>query len=295
MKELTILSGKGGTGKTSITAALASVAKNVVLCDNDVDAADLHLILKPSIVEEHVFHGGWKAVIDADSCSGCGICQDHCRFGAIHSFKNGTFGIDPLACEGCRLCERVCPNEAIHSERSSNNFWYLSNSRFGYFVHAKMGPGEENSGKLVTRVRKKAQEIAGQTGADWIINDGPPGIGCEAIASLSGTSHVLMVIEPTRSGLHDAERLAELIESFEIPASAVINKFDIHTEVSLQIEKFLNSHGIALLARIPFDREVVEAMVNGQSIVEYRPESEISEIIKDVWHSMNEKPVISLH
>ena len=285
MKELTILSGKGGTGKTS-TAALATVAKNSVLCDNDVDAADLHLILHPEIIEEHTFPGGWKAIIDPTTCSGCGICSEYCRFDAIHPWRNGTYIIDPLKCEGCRLCEKVCPEKAIRSEQSQNNSWYVSNTRFGYFVHAKMGPGEENSGKLVTRIRKKAREIAVTSNADWIINDGPPGIGCAAIASLSGTNHVLMVIEPTLSGLHDASRLTELIQSFNIPASAVINKYDIHPQVTEEIVQYLSSRKIRLHGKIPFNEMMVDAMVHGKSIIEYNYESGISSLLAHIWNEL---------
>ncbi len=287
MIEITILSGKGGTGKTSITAALSSIAKNTVFCDNDVDAADLHLILHPKIIEKYVYQGAWVATINADLCENCGICFTHCRFDAIHT-PNSQYEINPLQCEGCRLCERVCPNNAITSKRSENNSWFISDTRFGKMVHALMGPGEENSGKLVTEIRRKAREIATKTQADFIINDGPPGIGCTAISSITGTNRVLLVIEPTKSGLHDIKRLVELVRKFKIHMSAVINKSDINHVVTNDIETYLNNNAISLLAKIPFDESMVYAMVNGKSIIEYAPNSKISKLLKHVWEELKQ-------
>jgi MinD superfamily P-loop ATPase len=286
MKEITILSGKGGTGKTSITAAIASVAQNTVFSDNDVDAADLHLIFHPEIEEKHRFSSGWKAIIDQEKCTQCGLCKDYCRFDAIAYNGNGQLIINPYKCEGCRLCERICPQQAIYSEQNSNNHWYVSSSRFGKFIHAKMGAGEENSGKLVTQVRKKAREIATKTNANYLINDGPPGVGCATISSLSGIDLALIVIEPTKSGLHDAKRLLELSNSFKIKSMALINKCDINREVTNEVEQFLNQENIPLLAKIPFDKEMVEAMIEGKSIVEYNPESNITEKIKTIWQTI---------
>ncbi|MBN1116131.1 MAG: P-loop NTPase [Bacteroidales bacterium] len=286
MKEITVVSGKGGTGKTTVTAALASVAENVIFCDNDVDAADLHLIFQPKIIETHKFSSGCKAFINKDICTNCGLCTEHCRFNAIHYNESRQLEINPFQCEGCRLCERICPAKAIFSRENTNNFWFVSDSRFGDLVHAEMGPGEENSGKLVTQVRKKAKEIAKQKQLNFILNDGPPGVGCAAISSLSGTNVVLMVIEPTKSGLHDAKRLVELIESFGIETFAVINKYDINTEISDLIEDFLSEKKIPLLARIPFDKEMVESMIQGKTIIEYNSDSEISVLIKEIWSKL---------
>lgn len=283
MKEITVLSGKGGTGKTTLTAALATVAKSTVFCDNDVDAADLHLIFHPEIHEQNAFSSGWKATINEEICTQCGICVDYCRFDAIHDNGDGVLRVNALQCEGCRLCERVCPSGAISSKENLNNFWYVSSTRFGTLVHAKMGPGEENSGRLVSQVRKRAKEIANQTNAQYVLNDGPPGIGCAAISSLSGTDQVLLVMEPSKSGLHDAQRLIELIKSFNIKASAVINKYDINLELTDEIEKFLEASAIPLLAKIPFDKQMVEAMIEGKTIVEYRPNSVIAETMQHVW------------
>jgi len=286
MKEITILSGKGGTGKTSITAAIGSIASDVVFCDNDVDAADLHLIMKPAIREEHIYIGAWTASIDQSSCIDCGICTDHCRFDAIHPDSHGKLEINPFKCEGCRLCERLCPVQAISSLQSTNNNWYVSETRFGTLVHAKMGPGEENSGKLVSVVRKRARELAIEGNARYLINDGPPGIGCAAISSLTGTDLVIMVIESTISGLHDARRLYELIHSFSIPTYALINKFDINPTSTAEIEEFLKEKSIPLIGKIPFDKHMVNAMVKGKTIVEYSDQIEASKVITKAWKKL---------
>ena len=283
MKEITILSGKGGAGKTSVAAALASVVQNAVFCDNDVDAADLHLIFNPEIKESYTFESGKKAVINTKDCNNCGLCVDYCRFDAIHPNAAGQLEVNHFQCEGCRLCERVCPSEAITTIENNNNYWYVSGTRFGTLVHAKMGPGEENSGKLVTEVRRKAKEIATSANAEFIINDGPPGIGCSAIASISGTGLVLLVIEPTLSGLHDAARLAELVDSFKMPVYAVINKFDINPEITGQVENYLAEKQIPLVGKLPFDTKMVESMVVGKTIVEFAPNEKISREFEIIW------------
>jgi len=279
MKEITIISGKGGTGKTTITAALASIGNNQVLCDADVDAADLHLILQPKILETHTFEGAWIATIDQDQCASCGICSEYCRFDAIETDESGLRNINPYKCEGCKLCERICPSKAINSEKSTNNSWFVSETRAGIMTHARMGPGEENSGKLVTQVRSKAREISKKTGAQYLLTDGPPGTGCAAIASITGTQAVLLVIETSRSSLHDARRLVELVREFDIPLYAIINKFDIHKETTREIEAFLSAQSIPLLCKIPFDESVVKAMIAGKSITEYDPDSKLSRMI----------------
>lgn len=284
MKEITILSGKGGAGKTTVTAALASLATNAVFCDNDVDAADLHLIFKPEILETHKFSSGSIATINQDACTNCGLCETSCRFDAIHSNSDGYPEVNPFQCEGCRLCERICPAEAITTHENFNNHWFVSETRFGALVHAKMGPGEENSGKLVSRIREKAREIAIKTKADIIINDGPPGIGCSAISSITGTNLVLLVIEPTISGLHDAKRLIELVHSFKIPMLALINKYDINTDSTAEVEEYLKQNEIEIIGRVPFDTQMVDSMVHEQSIVEFSPRSKASEELKQSWN-----------
>ena len=286
MKEITIISGKGGTGKTTITAALASMGTEQVLCDADVDASDLHLILEPKTLETHVFEGAWLASINQHLCASCGICTEYCRFDAIEMDPSGLRRINPYKCEGCRLCERICPSTAISSERSTNNSWYISQTRAGIMTHASMGPGEENSGKLVTRVRTKAREIAKDTGAQIILTDGPPGTGCAAISSITGTDVVLLVIESSRSSLHDAKRLIELVRQFDIPMFAILNKFDIHKKTSLEIESSLAVQSIPLLGKIPFDESVVMAMVAGKSITEFDPDSKISQLIFEVHNRL---------
>jgi MinD superfamily P-loop ATPase len=286
MKEITIISGKGGTGKTTLTAALATTQEKLVLCDGDVGAPDLHLILQPEVLESHVFEGSWLASIDQDLCTQCGICAEYCRFDAIQSRGEGLWSIHPFKCEGCRLCERICPSSAISSERNTKNAWYVSKTRAGTMIHAQMGPGEENSGKLVTQVRQKARELASRSNAGYILTDGPPGTGCATIASVSGADAVLVVMEPTLSSLHDARRVIELVQGFSIQAGAVINKHNIHPELTLQIEEYLKENSIPLLGKIPFDEDVVRAMVRGLSLCEYDPESISSKIIASVWEKL---------
>jgi MinD superfamily P-loop ATPase len=283
MDEITILSGKGGTGKTTLTAAFTSIAENAVFCDNDVDAANLYLILQPEIKEEHSFDSGWVVTINEEKCTNCGICLDYCRFDAIYFNDKENLEINTFQCEGCRLCERICPMEAITSKKNKNNYWYVSDTRFGPFIHAKMCPGEENSGKLVTQVRKKAVEIARNISAKYIINDGPAGIGCPVIASLAGTRKVLMVIEPSLSGLHDAQRLVNLVRMFDIKIYAVINKYNINKKVTQNIEKYLQENTIPVTGKIPFHTDLVKSMIQKKSIVEFNPESEITRIIRNIW------------
>lgn len=288
MQEITVLSGKGGTGKTSITAALASLAKHTVFCDNDVDAADLHLLLQPKIIAQHTYLSAWQAKVNTADCIACGVCMDYCRFGAISPKEDGKALINTFQCEGCRLCEKVCPEQAITSTQSTNNQWYKSETRFGTLIHARMGPGEENSGKLVTKVRQQAMQVAEEQNASHILNDGPPGIGCTAISSVTGTDVALLVIEPTLSGWHDAQRLIKLITNFDVKTYAIINKYDINTAMANEIETKLTKAGIECLEKIPFDKQIVEAMTIGKTIVEYAPQSEVSRQIGRVWNTISQ-------
>jgi len=286
MKEITILSGKGGAGKTSVAAALASLAENSVFCDCDVDAADLHLILTPEIREEHKFDSGSLAVINSELCTNCGLCEENCRFDAIHPNQNDLPEVNPFQCEGCRLCERICPAGAITTVENTNNRWFVSDTRFGPMVHARMGAGEENSGRLVTEIRRKAKEIALNQNAATIISDGPPGIGCPVIASLTGTDLVLMVIEPSVSGLHDAQRMYELVQSFRLPVFAVINKFDINREITQRTENFLAKNKIPLLGKIPFETDLVESMIQAKTITEFAPNNSVSKELETIWQKI---------
>jgi MinD superfamily P-loop ATPase len=286
MKEIAVLSGKGGTGKTTVTAALAAAGTNMVLCDGDVDAADLHLVLHPKIRESHLFEGSWIAKINPDICTQCGICSEYCRFDAIVMNGADVWKVNPFKCEGCRLCERICPSNAISSSRSKSNEWYVSDTRYGTMVHARMGPGQENSGKLVTSVRKKAADLALMEHSSYIVIDGPPGIGCPAIASVTGTDAVLLVIEPTKTSLHDAARVVELVNGFRIPIFGLINKSDLHPGMTLQVEDFLRDRSIPLVGKIPFDEKIVEAMIAGKSIVEHDPGSRISRTFSSVWEKI---------
>lgn len=286
MKEITILSGKGGTGKTSIAAAFASLSTNTIFCDNDVDAPDLHLILKPEIREEHAFESGDKAFVDIFKCKGCGSCISYCRFGAIKTGNGGLPEINPFSCEGCRLCMHICPEGAIRIDSHKNNRWYISDTRFGKLIHARMGAGEENSGKLVTQLRQAAERIAEKEGAELIISDGPPGIGCPVIASLTGTGAVLLVAEPSLSGLHDAIRLSKLAQSFNLPIFAIINKSDINRQMTARTERFFKDENIPVLGKIPFDTCIVKAMLKELSIIEYAPNSKVSSEIRLIWDKL---------
>jgi len=278
MKQIVIISGKGGTGKTVITAAFAALAKNKVMADCDVDAADLHLLLQPNIKERHEFRSGLKASIDKKICQQCGKCIVACRFNAVSQ----DFIIDPISCEGCGFCSHVCPVQAIKMNENLAGEWFISETRFGPFVHAKLGIAEENSGKLVSLVRKQAKELAEKNNCDWVIIDGAPGIGCPVIASLSGIDCALVVTEPTLSGLHDAIRVIDVAKHFGVAVKLVINKYDLNTEMSEKIEKYCNKNDISLIGKIGFDKSVVEAMVEGKTILEYK-DTPVKNEIQEIW------------
>jgi MinD superfamily P-loop ATPase len=275
VRELTVISGKGGTGKTSIVASFAALAKNAVLADCDVDAADLHLVLEPRILRRNEFMGGKRARIKPGHCTACGKCEELCRFDAIFFDGPGngvlekTFRVDPVACEGCGICAWFCAEGAIEFSPAVNGEWFISETRCGPMVHARLGIAEENSGKLVSTVRTNAKRIAEERGLDLVLIDGSPGIGCPVIASVTGTTLVLLVTEPTLSGLHDLERVAQLTRHFGIPTLVCVNKWDLNPEVCERIEARAREWGLGLAGRVRYDHAFTEAQIRGKSVVEY--------------------------
>jgi MinD superfamily P-loop ATPase len=285
MKELVVISGKGGTGKTSLMAAFSSLAKNKVLCDADVDAADLHLIMNPAVVQRTDFKSGNNAAIDKDVCTDCGLCREMCRFNAI----SADYVVNPIDCEGCGVCVHFCPESAIDFPENTCGEWFVSDTRLGPMVHARLGIAEENSGKLVTLVRQEARKLAEEKKLDLILTDGPPGVGCPVIASIGGASAVLIVTEPTVSGKHDMERVAQLADHFKIPAVMCVNKFDLNLELTKSIENYAQKKGVSCLGRIPFDPVFTKAMIQAQTVFEYDGRSTISEAIRGTWQLLSEK------
>jgi MinD superfamily P-loop ATPase len=283
IKQIIVISGKGGTGKTIVTGAFSALVKNKVMADCDVDAADLHLLLNPVIRERHEFRSGQTAVIDEELCNQCGKCIEVCRFDAIGE----DFIVDPIACEGCAFCSYVCPTGAIQMNENLSGEWYISDTRFGPLVHARLGIAEDNSGKLVALVRKQAAELAEEKKCDWVIIDGAPGIGCPVIASLSGVDCALVVTEPTLSGLHDADRVIGVARHFGVSTRLVINKFDLNREMTKKIEAYCKKNDIEMIGKIPFDDSVVKAMVRGKTIMEYGNGSVKKDIIK-IWEKIQE-------
>lgn len=288
VKELVVISGKGGTGKTSLMAAFASLTENKVLCDADVDAADLHLLMAPDILEKHDFQGGGTAVIDTDRCIECGVCRDLCRWNAISE----AYKVDPIECEGCGVCVDFCPEEAIDFPINTCGEWFISNTRFGPMVHARLGIAEENSGKLVTLVRQEAKKLAEKNKLDLLITDGPPGVGCPVIASVGGASGVLIVSEPTVSGLHDMERVAQLAVHFKVPAMVCVNKFDLNPDQTESIEKLAKENNMTVVGRIPFDPVFTESMVHGQTVLEYVDNSKVRNSISEIWQNIRHQLVL---
>jgi len=282
MKELVVLSGKGGTGKTSIVASFAALAESKVLVDCDVDAADLDLMLQPSLREKHEFWSGQVAVIDSDTCTQCGLCQENCHFQAINNYR-----VNPISCEGCGFCSHICPVEAITMQETMAGHWFISDTRYGTLVHARLGIAQENSGKLVAAVREQARNIAKEQGVDFIISDGPPGIGCPVISSLSGTDLALLVTEPTLSGIHDLERVLGVCYHFNVPTLVCINKFDINEDNTQRIENYCQDVGVEVVVRIPFDNAFTESMVHGIPVVEYSRNG-VSSQIKSLWAAVSE-------
>ena len=277
MKQITIISGKGGTGKTTIVASLATLVKKAVMVDADVDAADLHLLLNPQVQRREPFFASKVARIDPGQCDGCQKCRDACRFEAIQDLK-----VDPIACEGCGVCFYICPRRAISLEEVQSGEWFISQTRYGPMVHAKLGVAQENSGKLVTLVRKEAQRIAQEGKYPLILIDGPPGIGCPVIASLGGVDAALVVTEPSLSGIHDLKRVLGVCRHFQVPAWVCVNKADINSENTERIKEFCQEEGAPVIGEIPFDPIVTKAMVYESTVVEYTS-GRVSNEIKKMW------------
>jgi len=278
MKQIVIISGKGGTGKTVLTASFAVLAENKVMADCDVDAADLHLLLHPAIKERHEFRSGKTAIIDRELCQECGECITVCRFDAI----SRNFQVDPISCEGCAVCSFICPAEAISMEENISGEWFISETRYGPMVHARLGIAEENSGKLVSKVREVAKEIAEKENCDYIIIDGPPGIGCPVIASLANVDLALLVTEPTLSGIHDMERIALVAQHFNVPTKVVINKYDINLQNTDDIKRICAAKDIEVLAQLPFSQKVIQSIVEGMPVVKYC-DDQITKDIALLW------------
>ena len=291
MKELVVISGKGGTGKTSIMASFAGLAKNAVFADCDVDAADLHLVLERKVEHESDFSGGKRASIVAEQCVGCGKCKDLCRFDAIQSdgspgdSADEVFVVDPISCEGCKVCVEFCPVGAIDFKDSINGKWFISDTRFGPMVHAQLGIAEENSGKLVTLIRKEAKRLATEENKDLIIADGSPGIGCPVIASITGADLVLIITEPTLSGMHDLGRVADLTKSFGIQTLVCINKSDLNPQMTEQIAREAGDRGIRVVGKIRYDKVFTKAQIMKATVIEYTG-GRVSEEIKTLWRNV---------
>jgi len=287
-KELVVISGKGGTGKTSITASFAILGdQDIVLADCDVDAADMHLLMAPKIQSREAFFSGVLAEITPDLCTNCGLCVDVCHFDAIHE-EQGKHIIDSLNCEGCGYCPRVCPEKAIRMLDANVGDWYRSITRLqAPMVHARLRNGADNSGKLVTKVKEEANRLAAAAGKPLLLVDGPPGVGCPVVAALASADYVVIVIEPTVSGIHDLKRVQELIVKFRIRAGCIINKFDINPAVTAKIKEFIATEGIDHLADIPYDTAFTQAMTLGKTIVEYDPEG-IGKQIQKSWHKIKQ-------
>ncbi len=282
MKELVVLSGKGGTGKTSLVASFAALASSEVLCDCDVDAADLHLVLQPTRRESHEFWTGQIAIIEGDKCTQCGLCQQLCRFQAIRDFR-----VDAKSCEGCGFCFHVCPVGAITMQDKLSGHWFVSDTRYGPLVHARLGIAQQNSGKLVALIRQQAKQIAQKDRFDLIISDGPPGIGCPVISSLSGANLALVVTEPTLSGIHDLERVLGVCRHFGVSPLVCINKYDVNEENSRKIEEYCYSQKLTIAGKIPFDDAFTESIARGIPLVENCSNGTVRQI-ESLWQRIFE-------
>lgn len=292
MREIVVISGKGGTGKTSVCAALAHLAsvdakgagRGVVICDLDVDAPDLHLLLSPVPRRREAFISGNEAVIDPERCTRCGTCAGLCKFGAV-LHEEDVFSIDPLRCEGCGVCFRLCPAGAIAFPERECGEWYISDTRFGILAHALLNPGEENSGRLVSLLKQRARELARENGAETILCDGSPGVGCPVISSLSGATLAVAVVEPTPSGVHDFERVAALCDHFRIPVALIINKADLNPSETARIRALAREKGRTIAAELPFSPDVMRAMIAGRALTE--TDSPLADLLAGAWKTID--------
>ena len=283
--ELAVVSGKGGTGKSSVTAAFATAGERIVVADCDVDAANLYLLFNPEHDTEQVYIGGYTAVVDHALCTVCGICESYCRFDAITEV-DGKIMISETSCDGCFFCSRICPMDAITMVRSDRSRMYSGSFRNGKMVYGRLAPGEENSGKLVSLVREEAKRVATAQGMSTILLDGPPGIGCPVISTVTGVDRIIIVTEPTMSGLEDMKRVHEVARKFTGDVGIIINKYDLNEAMADRIEGWCVAQGSALLGRLPYDRRVTEAMISGKSVTEMFPEAEISIILNEIWNKL---------
>ncbi len=281
-REILVISGKGGTGKTTLSASFALLDPPKVVVDADVDAPDLHILLKPQVVEAQIFMGGKVAKIDEDKCTQCGICRELCRYDAIGE----EFRVDPVACDGCALCYFACPQDAVNLKEEEAGVWFLSQARSGPMTHARLHPGQENSGKLVTVVRNRAKELAREESYGLILIDGPPGIGCSVISSMTGVDQVLVVTEPTPSGQHDLERVVGLAANFQTRVQVCINQYDINPQRAREIEEWCGSHGLEVVGKIPFSPEVPRLQVQEKTPVD--GDGEMGQLLKDLWEKVLE-------
>lgn len=287
-KELVVISGKGGTGKTTITSALAELMESKVLADNDVDASNLHLLCKPEILHSKDFVGGKVYNIDQEQCFSCGVCANLCHFDAIKNIAYNKYEIDEISCEGCGFCSHICNAEAIHGKAAISGKWYISKTNQGYLSHAKLGIGEENSGKLVSFVRDNAAKLATKFNTENILNDGPPGTGCPVISAITGVDLALVVTEPTLSGIHDMKRALDLTKHFNVPSLIVVNKFDLNVDMTDRIENIANDYKSKVIGKIPFDKSVNDALMDGQSIITYGEGDAYKEII-EMWDNLKKE------
>ncbi len=293
LREIVVISGKGGTGKTSLTAAFAHLGSPAMLCDLDVDAPDLHLLLDPVRRETHDFRSGHVASIDPDACIQCGSCEEFCRFGAVRCeqpaggiWSDAVYRVDPMRCEGCKVCVQFCPAGAVKFESKLCGRWHASTTRFGPLVHAQLYPGEANSGRLVALLKNEARKRAEAAGLSTVICDGSPGIGCPVISSLSGASLAVVVTEPTPSGLHDLIRVADLCTHFRVPVAVIVNKFDLNVGQTNAIAAHCDANGHALVGRLPNDDFVVYAMMQGKAVTEL-PETPFTVALRGVWERID--------